>query len=271
MDKSIKDHVVSALRSLMEPIIMMLLRNGVTYKEFSLLCKNIFVEVAARDFGIRGRPTNISRISVLTGIDRKEVKRIKDLLQENTQVKQAQQTQDRLTRILSGWHQDNAFLDSNNQPKKLTMGEFTDLSKRYGGDVPVGAILKELKRGGCVEVLDDGTLNVLQRYFFPSHSDPESLLRAGTVIHDLASSLFHNLYGLDTAKNKRLKFERRASNNRINPIMEDAFYTFLDKEGQEFLERVDDWRSAHELPDNVEDESKMIRLGTGVYFIDKNL
>ena len=82
MAENLKAHVIATVKSLMRPIIMLLLRNGVTYKEFALLCKSIFVEAAAADYGIRGRPTNVSRIAVLTGIDRKEVKRIRDLLQE---------------------------------------------------------------------------------------------------------------------------------------------------------------------------------------------
>ena len=49
------------------------------FREFSDLAKAAFVQVATEEYGIRGRPTNISRVAVMTGLTRKEVKRIRDL------------------------------------------------------------------------------------------------------------------------------------------------------------------------------------------------
>ncbi len=274
MTADAKENVKAALRNLMEPIIMMLLRNGVTYKEFSTFCKNVFVDMAARDFGIRGRPTNISRVSVITGIDRKEVKRIKDLLSENTAVIEAQQSQDRLSRILSGWHQDKDFVDNNGSPKFLPVdGEgatFTSLAKRYGGDVPVNALLKELVRAGSVTENDDGTFQVLQRYFFVASNDPAALLRAGTVVNELGNTLFHNIYGVNEKSRMTPRFEGRASNNDIDPRHIKAFKAFLDKEGQAFLERIDDWLTEHAEPNKTQDTpQKTVRLGVGVFAIEQ--
>ncbi|MFL0800967.1 MAG: DUF6502 family protein [Agarilytica sp.] len=278
MSNSIKDHVSSALRKLLEPIIMMMLRNNVTYKQFSSLCKTIFVEVAARDFGIRGRPTNVSRIAVLTGLDRKEVKRVKDLIQDNQLSTNTQNSQDRLTRVLSAWHLDSEFLDERGQPLLLpSEGEaqsFSALAKKYGGDIPASTLLKELVRGEAIDELDDGTLRVTQRYFFPSQSDPEALIRAGSVVHDLGATLFHNLYE-GGGSEKPLRFERRASNHRVDPATAKAFRAFVEREGQMFLERVDEWLSAHELPESEagKDAHKNIegvRLGVGAYLIEED-
>lgn len=273
MSKSVKEHVASALRKLLEPIIMMMLRNNITYKEFSNLCKTIFVEVAARDFGIRGRPTNVSRIAVLTGLDRKEVKRIKDLIQENKLVIDAQHSQDRLTRVLSAWHLDSEFLNESGLPRLLSVdgesGSFNALAKKYGGDVPISTILKELLRGAAVEECASGELRVIKRHFFPPQSDPEALLRAGSVIHDLGATLFHNLYegGSDSMP---LKFERRASNQNIDPKAVRAFRAFVEREGQAYLERVDEWLSAHELPEGDDNSQAGIRLGVGAYLIEED-
>ena len=279
MTQKTKEIVVSALRNLMEPIIAMLLRNGVTFKEFSSFCKSVFVEVAARDFGIRGRPTNVSRISVITGIDRKEVKRVKDLLSENTQTKQAQASQDRLSRILSGWHQDRDFLDAQGAPMQLPIegdNSFQKLVRKYGGDIPVNAILKELLRAGSIEDLGNGKLRVLQRYFFCANTDPQALLRAGTVVNELANTLFHNIYVVDEENTITPRFEGRASNNLISEEHIEEFKKFLDIEGQQFLERIDDWLTQHEQgpekhpsPLGTQETKKLIRLGVGVFGIEQ--
>ena len=64
----IKTTLQSACRALLQPIALVALRCGMTWKEFSDLSKSVFVSVATDEFGLRGRPTNISRVSILTGI-----------------------------------------------------------------------------------------------------------------------------------------------------------------------------------------------------------
>lgn len=269
MSSPLKDSLFTALRHLLRPIIKMLLRNGVTYKEFCNLSKDVYVEVATADFGLRGRPTNVSRVALLTGLDRKEVKRLRDLHSQHTTASDAQLQQDRFSRLLTAWHLDASFLDDSGQPLLLPLEgdttSFTALAKRYAGDVPLQALLKELIRAGAIEEQPNGQLRVLQRYFFPVHTDPAALLRAGSVINELANTLFHNLYGPNNGK-KILRFERRASNNHIDPKHQKAFKAFVDKEGQAFLERVDDWLSAHESP-QAPTATPPIRLGVGVYAI----
>lgn len=278
MAENLKEHVIATVKSLMKPIIMLLLRNGVTYKEFALLCKSIFVEAAAEDYGIRGRPTNISRISVLTGIDRKEVKRIKDLLQENTTALDAQNSQDRITRILTAWHSDAEFSNNQREPQPLEVegdqASFNSLVQRFGGDVPKQALLKEMLRVGVIERLDDGRVIAKSRFYFPAQSDPQALLRAGAVISELGETLFHNLYMADDSKTAikfQRRFERRASNNLIDAKYKKAYYAYLEKEGQEFLERIDAWLSEHECKQESKNKSsETVRLGAGVFAIEKS-
>ncbi|MFO1389811.1 DUF6502 family protein, partial [Cellvibrio sp.] len=208
-----KETVLSACRHLMAPIVGILLRNGVTYKELANLCKQIYVQVATKEFGIRGRDTNLSRIALMTGIDRKEAARIKQELKNNEESEASQAGQDRMTRVLSGWHQDKDFLTHDGTPKPLSVdgdvNSFSQLVKRYGGDMPAVTILKEFKRCEIVRQDDDEKLHVLKRYYVPSQSDPGALLRAGSVINDLSSTLYYNLYKAEASKQKPPHFERR--------------------------------------------------------------
>ena len=64
------------------PIARVMLRAGISWRELSDVLKTTYVEVATEDFGIRGRPTNISRVAILTGLTRKEVRRLRDLLED---------------------------------------------------------------------------------------------------------------------------------------------------------------------------------------------
>lgn len=275
-----KTTVLSACRNLMAPIVGILLRNGVTYKELANLCKQIYVDVAAKEFGIRGRDTNLSRIAILTGIDRKEAARIKDALKNNDESDTSQQGQDRMTRVLSGWHQDADFLDNNGKPLVLSpegdSHSFSQLVKRYGGDMPAVTILKEFKRCDLVNVDETGNLHAIKRYYVPSQADPGALLRAGSVINDLSSTLYYNLYKADPSKNKPLHFERRATNIQMSPEKAQAFREFVEQEGQAFLEKIDSWLSTHESPntnksdDSTTTKTQTVRLGVGAYLIEQN-
>jgi hypothetical protein len=52
MTDSVRTGLIAAYRKLMEPLVRILIRNGVSYGEFSEILKSTFVEVAERDFGI---------------------------------------------------------------------------------------------------------------------------------------------------------------------------------------------------------------------------
>ena len=115
MAKEIRQTLLQACRALLRPVALVLLRGGVTWREFSALSKSVFVSVATDEFGIRGRPTNVSRVSILTGISRKEVKRQRDLLSKPDEVVAASKSSD-ATRVLSGWFQDERFRAEDGAP-----------------------------------------------------------------------------------------------------------------------------------------------------------
>ena len=68
----------AALR-LLRPLVRILLRGGISYKTFADLVKWVYVDVAMKEFGIAGRKQSISRVSVITGLSRKEVLRVRRL------------------------------------------------------------------------------------------------------------------------------------------------------------------------------------------------
>ena len=80
MQEKQKQQVLNTFLLVMRPIVRILLRYGIGYREFVEVVKTAFVDVASSDFGLRGRPTNISRVAVMTGLARKEVKRLRDKL-----------------------------------------------------------------------------------------------------------------------------------------------------------------------------------------------
>src|SRR5690348_13028076 len=66
--------VLASTRQWLKPLVHVLIRCGITWREFADVAKIAYVEVATRQFGKRGRPTNVSRTAVLTGLARRDVR-----------------------------------------------------------------------------------------------------------------------------------------------------------------------------------------------------
>lgn len=265
MDTEVKSQLQGACRRLMRPIAALLMHCGMTWREFSELSKSVFVDVAARELADGSRSPNVSRVSILSGISRKEVRRQLNLL--SAQIEPLPHKTTDATRLLSAWHQDPEFADAAGNPRVLSLngdvGSFGALLKRYGGDIPPAAMLKALRDARAVAMDADDNLIALKRFYMPTQLDAELIPLAGDVIHELASTLNHNLTRAQQAPSR---FQGRATDDRIAADSLDEYRELLERDGQAFLERIDDWLAAHRLPDDAED-SHSIRLGVGIYAI----
>jgi hypothetical protein len=250
---------------LLAPIIRFLIKGGVSWKEFSELSKGVFVQVATADFGIRGRPTNASRVAILTGLDRREVRRQREALAAQEITVAGYVTKG--SQVLGGWHHDSAYLGPDRQPRALPVDGaspcFADLVRQYAPGLPAVAMLKELKAAGAVEEQPGGTFLPLKRSYIPTQMPEEKVRLWSTTIRDLASAVGYNFTRPPKAP---ALFERRAVNLNVDASVLPEFKVFLEAEGQAFLERVDDWLAAHELR-GAGGGGKAIRVGAGVYQI----
>lgn len=255
--------ILRACGLLLEPLIRLLMKSGVTWKEFSDLAKVKYVQVATEDFGIKGRPTNASRVAILTGLDRRDVSRLRDALA--TEAPEARGYTSKATQVLSGWYHDAEFAGADGRPRALSLdgetGSFTALLRRYAPGIPPVAMIKELKAAAAIEELDDGSLRALKREYIPQRLDEAKIRLFGSIVHDLGTTLEHNL---TRPAQVPARFERRAVSVRVDPKVLPQFRALLESEGQAFLERVDDWLTAHEVPPDV----PALRLGVGVYHIE---
>src|SRR6185312_4763146 len=118
MEPAANDAVLSATRQWLKPVVNVLIRSGITWREFAALAKSSYVEVATRQFGKRGRPTNVSRTAVLTGLTRREIRK------QREQIEGVPPLTGYVTKasvVLSAWHLDPAFLDEAGKPALLPL------------------------------------------------------------------------------------------------------------------------------------------------------
>jgi hypothetical protein len=261
-----KTQVLKAFRHLLRPIVRVLLRNGVTWKEFAELGKEVFVDVARNDYGIEGRPTNVARVALMTGLRRHEVTRIKNVLAGDEEAEEP--APNRISQILTAWHVDPDFLAADGAPAVLpAAGEGASLAtllKRYAGDMPHTAVLKELELLGLVESKGD-RYRVTSRDYIRSAADPDLLRQAAVALHDHATTLAHNV---DSKRTEPPRFERMATHRALPRRHVKAFRELLALEGQAFLERMDAWLSDRATTAKKgATRERTVRAGVGVYLI----
>src|SRR3569833_999238 len=256
MEAVTPSQALEAARQWLRPAIHVLLRCGVPWKEFAETAKSVYVEVATDRFGKRGRPTNVSRTAVLTGLARRDVRKQREKLDAAPESLSGYVTKASL--VLTAWHLDPGFLDAKGIPLPLPVeGEGPEPScaalVRHcsGGDVPLSTLLRELRAAGAVHKLPDGRWEPLTRNYLP-HTIDETVIRLwGSRMADIGATYVNNL--TRTAK-VPARFERAAINDRISKSALPEFRKFLDQEGQAFLERLDAWLNAHEAKSDTPDD-----------------
>jgi hypothetical protein len=269
MSSESTSQVLTATRRWLKPVVHVLLRCGVTWQEFCELAKTAYVDVATAKFGIRGRPTNVSRTAMLTGLTRRDVRVQRDRLESSTEVTASYVS--KASRVLSAWHLEPQFLDKDGKPALLPLeGEgttFATLLRHCGaGDVRPTTVMRELVSAGAIRETDGGRLEALKRNYIPRATDEQLVRLWGTVLADVANTYVHNMTRKPSAPSR---FERAAKNDRMPLTVRPAFREFLEREGQAFLERVDAWLTENEAKDGAKDESApTTRMGVGVYHID---
>jgi hypothetical protein len=267
MEAVTPSQALEAARQWLRPAIHVLLRCGVPWKEFAESAKSVYVEVATERFGKRGRPTNVSRTAVLTGLTRRDVRKQRVRLASAEPAPSGYVTKASL--ILTAWHHDPDFLDKKGKPRTLALeGEdvsFAGLVKRCGGaDVQPTTLLKELIAAGCVKRQADGRLKVLLRDYIPHNMNAQMVRLWATGLADIATTSSHNL---TRGPKEPSRFERAAVNDRIPVAAVKEFRIFLEQEGQAFLEKVDAWLSAHQVAATGQPDDELTRLGVGAYQI----
>jgi len=244
MGQEVKDHLRSALSLMFKPLIRLLIAQGVTHAEFSDTAKEVYVETAVRHFGEDGR-INKSRIAILTGLTRKEVKNVID---RALSVDYKERNYSRPARVLTGWYSDPAFQGPYGIPLELQYessesGEpsFSELVKRYSGDMAPRQMLNQLlESGSIVEV--EGRYKAVNRAYTHSQLSPSSIRRLGDVGYRVFSSAAKNI---DRQDDSDRHFDRMvyADDGCTSEVIA-LFDEYIRKRGQTFLEELDVWFSS---------------------------
>jgi hypothetical protein len=249
-----------AVRKLMRPLVRILLRNGVAYGALADAIRKCYVDVAFEDFSPEGKKQTVSRVSALTGLTRKEVKRLHEL--DGADHEASQERYNRAVRVISGWMNDRRFLDAKGKPAVLPLQNskksFEALVRGYSGDIPVRAMLAMLEEAGSVSTRQ-GKVRLIKHAYVPAGDDEARIRILGTDVSELISTIDHNL----TAAPDELLFQRKVAYEDINPESLDKLKKLSFSRAQSLLERLDREYAKHE---QTEDAGEGVSISLGIYY-----
>ncbi len=259
--------IYAATLRVLRPLVRLLLRHGVPFGTFADLAKGVYVDVALDEFGIPGRKQTHSRVSVLTGLSRKEVLRVTRL--ERPDDTETAGRYHRAARVIGGWVRDERFHDGSGNPAPLPVeGEGTDfagLVKEYSGDVPHRAILDELLRVGAVERTADDKVRLLARAYIPVAGDEEKLEIFGTDTAFLIETIDHNLL----AEPGKAFFQRKTMYDNLPAEAVEELRSDLAIRAEKFLEQADRKLAERDRDANPKSTGKgRRRAGIGIFWFE---
>jgi len=199
--------LMRAVAKVLRPLVRLLLDHGVTLPTLEEMLKATYVAVAVEDFGSAGREPNDSRVSILTGIHRKDVKRLRVGSPADSPPPMS------ITaggQIIVQWVARPEFLDSRKRPRRLPRlrsqggtSSFEALAESVNKDVGPRAILDELLRLGIVRIDSEDRVCLETSAFVPRRGLEEKAYYFGSNIHDHLATAAHNLRGDAPAKLER--------------------------------------------------------------------
>ena len=262
-----QDHstLAAAVRSVLRPLVRILLRNGVPVWTFMDYAKQIYVDVAAREFAVPGRKPSVSRVSLLTGLTRKEVSRLWDS-EEELDLSRYQ----RAAHVVTAWLRERAFQDAQGEPAELPFEgrrrSFSELVRRHGADIPARAVLDELLQAGAVVRTPQGRLRLVTHGYVPRSDAREKLAILGSDVADLIATIDHNI----TQPPSEAFFQRKVAYDHLVAECLPELRRRAGQRGQALLEALDRFMSAHDRDANPSAVgSGRHRAMLGIYYFEE--
>jgi hypothetical protein len=173
--------------------------------------------------------------------------------------------------VISAWQREREFLDADGNPSALSItgpwATFSEIVRRYSGDVPVRAILDELLRIGAVEQLDNGKISLLAKAYIPEINEADKLHILGTDVAHLITTIDHNLKS-DSKDKARL--QRKVVYDNLPDEALPEIRKLSAKRAQNLLQNLDKWLAKHDRDVNPSVQGSGRNLaGLGIYYFEE--
>jgi hypothetical protein len=267
MPSNVQNALFAAVIKLLRPLIRIFLRNGLPFGAFADLARWVYVDVARREFGITGRKPSDSRVAIITGLSRKEVRRLR-LLEPPTDAA-AVKRYNRAARVIAGWRRDLDFAHADGTARELPLegaeASFSQLVRRYSGDVPPRAILDELVQIEAVRIGPHDRIQLLAEAYLPKGDTEKMYSILGTDVAMLIAAIDHNT----DEQSARPWLQRKVAYDNIPAEALEVIRAYSARAGQHLLEQLDRMLAQYDRDANPKSAGTgRIQAGVGIYYFE---
>ena len=190
--------IISALEHCLKPIARLCIHFGIDHRHLSEMLKAAFVSVAKDEFRVSGKSQTDSRIALLTGVHRKDVRRLLGRSPDKTVGRQ----QGLIANLIALWLGTPDLVDEHGEPKPIPRNPHPDykfslisLAETLTNDIHPRALMDECVNRGIIKLIDDSMVHLIVESLIPADDLDEKAHFFGQNIHDHISAAEHNLNG----------------------------------------------------------------------------
>jgi hypothetical protein len=250
-----------AIARILRPLLRVLIAHGITFPVLSRLLKELYVEVAEASFPMPGRMQTDSRINLLTGVHRKDVRALRGRGREDDL---PSPVVSRNAQMIAIWAGAPDFLDARGRPRTLPRtGErpsFESLVETISKDIRPRVVLDEWQRLGLVGIDEKGFIKLNSAAFVPREDFADLAYYFGRNLRDHIAASSHNLLGGTPPM-----LERAVYYEKLTPESIDELAAYTRELGARTLVAVN--QKAFELAQrDAGDPDASQRMTFGIYF-----
>lgn len=232
-----RDALLDAATEALRPFAKRLLAEGVPFGALERRLRALIVEVAERDFALEGRDATDSRIALLTGINRKEVRRLRA---GNADTAPSHFGINHVTSLVSRWTTDPHMIDTAGRPRALPYRaergpSFMALARTVTSDLAPGVLLEHLVATGAGELRADGMVALRSRALVARAGSAEAMQILAEDPAELIETMLRNVLG----ERGEALLQRKVAFDNLGSAGAERVRAELRREGERFLGRME--------------------------------
>ncbi|HVZ06940.1 DUF6502 family protein [Rhodopila sp.] len=210
--------LLAACRRLLRPLVVMMIRSGVTLPVLNDMLRALYVDVAATEILTDPKARSDSRISLVTGIHRKEIRRLRDIPPELTETPEVVTVS---SQIIARWLAMPPFTDEAGRPRPLprtgngaahpdgarsspeaatsSPASFESLVASVTSDIRSRVVLDDWLSKGVVRIDDHDRVVLNADAFIPRPGADEQLFYFARNLQDHAAAAVANISAAEKA------------------------------------------------------------------------
>jgi Family of unknown function (DUF6502) len=259
--------LIAAVELILRPLVRLFLEQGLVFGTAEELLKTAYVRVADAEYRLRDEPPTDSRVSVLSGVHRKDVRRLRD---PGIAAKRPPVDLPFASEVVTRWISDARYLDARHNPRVLPRvaeppaPSFDELVIGISKDVRPRVLLDELVRLGVAAKTKDGSVELLVSAFVPQKDYSQRVFYLGRNIHDHLAACVHNLVDREPSMMEQSVFSFELSDASVEKVAEIARHEWKQVVGRLIRELGD-----CETHDRLTGDTSR-RMNIGMYFFHES-